>query len=166
MEIAGWGLGTHDGNAGALGAGLLAAYRPWNVLAAAVLVETTGVREAALGPGLAAYRTSRLGIGASVRRQWGRTFGDAGIFPELTMLTVDGRQLASARGVTTWGAAADLRGRLGLTLGRFAPFVFAGGSWALRAERLTLEDRPQTTTLSRWNLSAGAGLAVLFGATK
>jgi hypothetical protein len=44
-----------------------------------------------------------------------------------------------------------------------APFVFAGGSCALRGERLNLDDRSQSITLSRWNVSAGAGLAFLFG---
>ena len=96
-------------------------------------------------------------------RRWGRLRGEVGIFPELTMLTATGRQLAVNRSITTWGAAVDLRGRLGLAVGRFVPFLFAGGNGALRAERLTLDNRPQTTTLSRWNLSAGAGLAIVLG---
>jgi hypothetical protein len=83
----------------------------------------------------------------------------------LTLLTLNGKQLATGRSATAWGVAADLRARFGLTLGRVAPFLFAGGSYDLREERLTLDDRPQTiVTLSRWNVSAGAGLAFLFGA--
>jgi hypothetical protein len=90
-------------------------------------------------------------------------FGDVGIFPELTLLTLSGKQLQTGHNATAWGAAADLRARLGFTWGRFAPFLFAGTSYALRGERLTLDDRAQSITLSRWNVSAGAGLAFLFG---
>jgi hypothetical protein len=163
-EIAGLGFGTHDGDAGTFGAGILVGYRPTGALNLAVLFEATGERERALGPGLAAYRTFRLGVGAGVQRKWGRVFGDVGIFPELTLLTLSGKQLATGRSATTWGAAADLRARLGLAWGRVAPFLFAGGSYDLRGEHLTLDDRPQTSiTLSRWIVSAGAGLAFLFG---
>jgi hypothetical protein len=165
-EVAGLAFGTHDGNAGAFGAGVLAAYRLGKTLAVAALLESTGTREAALGAGWAVHRTSRLGLGASFLRQWGHVFTDAGIFPELTMLTVDGRKLVNARSVTTWGASVDLRLRLGFAVGHVAPFLFAGGSGALRAQHLTLDGSPQNTTLSRWNASAGAGLAFLFGGTK
>jgi len=88
-----------------------------------------------------------------------------GLFPELTLLTSNGKQLTNRRSATTWGAAADLRGRVGITWGRVALFLYVGASLALRGEVLTLDDRPQTSiTLSRWNVSAGAGLAYLFGA--
>lgn len=163
VEVAGLAFATHDGDAGTFGAGVFATYRLAEALSVAALLETTGEREAALQPGVAGYRTSRFGLGASVPRRWGRLRGEVGIFPELTMLTATGRQLAVNRSITTWGAAVDLRGRLGLAVGRFVPFLFAGGNGALRAERLTLDNRPQTTTLSRWNLSAGAGLAIVLG---
>jgi hypothetical protein len=164
-EVDGLGFGTHDGDAGTFGAGILVGYRPTGALALAALFEATGERERTLGPGRAGYRTLRLGVGAGVLRKWGRVFGDVGIFPELTLLTLNGKQLATGRSATAWGVAADLRARFGLTLGRVAPFLFAGGSYDLREERLTLDDRPQTiVTLSRWNVSAGAGLAFLFGA--
>lgn len=165
VEIAGLGFGTHDGDAGTFGAAVSAAYRFGSALAIAALFETTGERETTLGPGFAAYRTSRFGVGASLLRQRGHFFADAGIFPELTMLSLSGRgqQLDTTRSATTWGAAADLRGRLGLAAGRFIPFLFAGGSVALRAEHLTLVGNPADKTLSRWNLSGGAGLAFLLG---
>jgi hypothetical protein len=166
LEVAGWAFGTHDGDAGTLGAAVSVAYRFHGALALAVLFETTGERESALGPGFAAYRTSRLGIGASLRGRRGHLFADAGLFPELTMLSLAGKgqQLDTTRSATTWGASVDVRGRLGSKLGRFIPFVFAGGSVALRAEHLTLDGSPDaTTTLSRWSLSAGAGLAFLLG---
>ena len=165
VEIAGLGFGTRDGDAGTFGAAMSAAYRFGSVLAIAALFETTGERETPLGPGFAAYRTSRLGVGASLLRQRGHFFADAGIFPELTMLSISGRgqQLDTTRSATAWGAAVDLRGRLGLAAGRFIPFLFAGGSVALRAEHLTLVGNPADKTLSRWNLSGGAGLAFLLG---
>jgi hypothetical protein len=165
VEVAGLAFGTHDGDAGTFGAGVFAAYAIADALAVGALLETTGTREAAVGPAMATYRTSRLGVGASVRRRWGRLFGDAGIFPELTMLVASGQPLAIPRDVSTWGAAVDVRGRMGLALGRFLPFLFAGASGAMLAERLTLDDLPtDATTLPRWNFSAGAGLAVLLGA--
>jgi hypothetical protein len=163
-EIAGLGFGTHDGDAGTFGAGILVGYRPTGALALAALFEATGERERTLGPGLAGYRSFRLGIGAGGQRNWGRVFGDIGLFPELTLLTLNGKQLATGRSATAWGAAADLRARLGIAWGRVAPFLFAGVSYDLRQENLTLDDHPQTIlTLSRWNVSAGAGLAFLFG---
>jgi hypothetical protein len=162
-EVAALGFGTHDGDAGTYGAGILAGYRLRGALALAALFEGTGERERTLGPGRAAYRTFRLGVGAGVLRKWGRVFGDVGIFPELTLLTVSGKQLQSGHNATAWGAAADLRARLGLAWARLAPFLFVGGNCALRGERLTLDDRSQSITLSRWNVSVGAGLAFLFG---
>ena len=162
-EVAALGFGTHDGDAGTFGAGILVGYRLRGALALAALFEGTGEREQTLGPGRAAYRTFRLGVGAGVLRKWGRVFGDVGIFPELTLLTVSGKQLQSGHNATAWGAAADLRARLGLAWGRIAPFLLAGASYALRGERLTLDDRSQSITLSRWNVSVGAGLAFLFG---
>jgi hypothetical protein len=163
-EVAGLAFGIFDEDAGTFGAGILVGYRPTGALGLAALFEATGERERKLDPGVAGYRTFRLGVGAGVSRKWGRAFGDVGIFPELTLLTLNGKQLAPGRSATAWGAAADLRARFGLAWGRVAPFLFLGGSYALRGERLTLGDRPQTSiTLSRWNFSAGAGLAFLFG---
>ena len=166
VEVAGLAFGTHDGDSGAFGAGVSTAYRVAGALSVAALFETAGERQTRLGTGWADYRTSRLGIGASAQYRSGHFFADAGLFPELTMLTVKGRQLVAARSATTWGAAVDLRGRVGFALGRFAPFLFAGGSRDLRPEYLTLtggSDSLDNTTLSRWNLNAGAGLAVLLG---
>jgi hypothetical protein len=65
--------------------------------------------------------------------------------------------------VTTWAAAADLRVRLGIPLGRFRPFLFAGASYALRTQRLILDNRPDSIQISPWNLSLGLGVAYRFG---
>ena len=166
VEIAGLAFGTHNGDAGTFGAGVFASYAISDALTVAALLETTGERETTVGPAMATYRTSRLGVGVGLRRRWGRLFGELGSFPELTLLAANGKPLVVPRKVTTWGAALEVRGRTGLVLGRFLPFLFVGASSALRAERLTLDDYPaDATTLSRWNFSAGAGLAVLFDGT-
>jgi len=165
VEAAGLAFGTHDGNAAALGGGLLAGYRLGKIVAVAALVETVTTRQATLGPGAAEYRTSRLGVGLCMLHTWSRVFLEAGLFPELTVFTGSGQRLFTKHSATTWGAALDLRGRLGFAFGRLLPFVFVGGSAMLRAERLTLDDSTQNTTLSRWDLSAGAGLAFLLGGT-
>jgi len=86
-------------------------------------------------------------------------FLDGGLYPELTLLTVHGQHLAASNTVTTWGAALDTRVRLGWWLGPIAPFVFLGASGALLAQHLTLDDAPQSQTLSRWSVSAGFGIA-------
>jgi len=62
-EIAGLGFGTHDGDAGTFGAGILVGYRPTGALALAAVFEATGERERTLGPGLAGYRSFRLASG-------------------------------------------------------------------------------------------------------
>ena len=54
--------------------------------------------------------------------------------------------------------AIDGRIRLGLALGPFIPFVYAGTSYGISTPRLTLDDRPEQVTLSRWNVAAGLGL--------
>ena len=168
VEVAGWALATNDGDATAIGAGLFAGYRFAKGVSAAALVETTREREIAVGPAVAAYRISRLGVGACVQRTWKTLFFDAGIFPELTILTSRGtKQVDVGYSVTTWGAALDLRVRLGLSAGRVAPFLFVGGSGVLPAQKLTLEGAPQAAAmLSRWSFSAGVGFAFLFGANE
>jgi hypothetical protein len=156
-------MGTYDGDATTMGGGVLAQYLFAGPVAIGVLAETSQEREVPVGPAVAAYRTSRLGLGASMVRTWGPLFVDTGLYPELTMLKVRGKQLAVPNTLTTWGAELDLRVRLGLAAGRFAPFLFLSGGGALRAQALTLEGDPATKTLSRWTLDAGVGLAIRFG---
>ena len=163
VELGIWVLGTHDGDASAMGGGLLAQYRLANHVAMAALIETTSERELPVGPAVAAYRRSRMGLGASVARRWGPLFLEAGIFPELTLLIVHGKQLAVGNTVTTFGADMDLRMRLGLSTGRIVPFIFLGGAGALRAQHLTLEGNSASRSLSRWSANAGLGLAFRFG---
>lgn len=166
-EVGAFGVWMHDGDAGALGGGIRAGYRSLRWFGLDILFAASGPRERALEPGLAAYRLYALGLGATYRRNAGRAFGELGLFPEATLLAVEGRQLDQGRGVTRWGAAAEAHLRLGLALGPWRPFVLVGGSYAFRAERLTLDDhRDRSITLSRWNSSLGLGLAYLFGAQR
>jgi hypothetical protein len=165
VELGGFGFGIHDGDAGAFGGGIQAGYRFPHWLGIDAVFAGSGVRERAMVRGSAAYRLYSLGVGLDVRKQSGPVSGDLGVFPEVTLLSVDGRNLNPGRSVTRWGAAAAARLRLLLVLGPWRPFAFAGTSYALRAESLRLDDYPeQSITLSRWNLSLGLGLAYFFGA--
>lgn len=130
----------------------------------------SGERERSMGsglPGSAAYRNYGLGIGLNLRRSVGPLLADLALLPELTLLTVDGRNLSPGRSVTRWGAATTARLRVGLGLGRWRPFLFAGSGYALRGERLVVDGYPDRgIALSRWSFALGLGLAYRFGQTK
>jgi hypothetical protein len=162
LEIAGLAFAAHDGDSAALGGaaemGLL--LPGWAVLAA--LFETTLQRERRLDPAVATYRTYRGGLGLGARHRWPHVLGEVSLFPEVTLMKIDGRLLGESRQVTTWGAAGELHARIGLLVGRFFPFLCAGASYALRAQRLTLEGAPNHITLSRWDLILGVGVALRF----
>lgn len=164
VEVSGFGFEIHNGKAAALGAGLQIAYRFSRWLALGARIEGTGEREQAMVRGRAAYRLYDFGLGLSVGETVGPLFADLSLLPELTWLAVEGRDLNPGKSVTRWGAAADVRLRLGLMLGRLCPYVFAAASYAFRAERLTVDDSPYpSTTLPRGNVSLGLGLAYLVG---
>jgi len=165
LELAGFASATYDGDAAALGGGVEVGLLLPDWLSLATMFETTAVRERRFDSAVAAYRAYRLGPGLGARRRWTLVFGEVSVFPEVMLLKVDGRNLAESRSVTTWGAAGDLRGRLGIPVGRFCPFLYAGASYAMPAQRLTLEGSPNRITLSRWNLSLGVGLSYRFGAS-
>ena len=167
VEMGGFGFGIHDGDAGAFGGGIQAGYRLSRWLAIGALLEGSGQRERPMVRGQAAYRRYDLGLGLTVGKAVGPIFGDVTVLPELTLLTVEGRNLNPGKSVTQWGAAADARLRLGPVLGPWRPFIFGAGSYAFSAERLTLDDYPgQGTTLSRRNVMVGLGLAYAFGTAK
>lgn len=167
LELGGFGFGIHDGDAATFGAGIQVGLRFPRWFGIDAVFAGSGERERAMVRGAAAYHLYDLGLGVSLRKRLGPAFADLGVLPEVTFLAVDGRNLSSARGVTRWGAAACARVRLGLVLGPWHPYAFAGVSYALRAERLVLDDYPeQGITLSRWNFSFGLGLAYLFGAAR
>jgi hypothetical protein len=164
LELAAFGFGIHDGDAGTFGAGIQVGYRFPHWLGIDAIFAGSAERERPMVRGLAAHRLYGLGLGPSLRKQLGPVFGDLVVFPEVTLISVEGRGLSPGRSVTRWGVAVDGRLRIGLALGSWRPFVFAGTSYALRAEHLVLDDYPeQGITISRWNLSLGLGLAYLFG---
>lgn len=162
-DVAAFACGVHDGDAGTWGAGAQASYSVGERLSLIALGEGTGQRSRPLGPGQAAYRTLRFGLGAALRGTWGRGFLDGGVAPELVRLSLHGQGLATMRAAATWGGALDGRVRLGVRLARVTPFVFADTSYALTAARLTLDDRPDSVTLSRLSFAAGLGVLFSFG---
>jgi hypothetical protein len=119
----------------------------------------TGERTQALGPGQAAYQSFAVGAGVSWRRPLGRTLlFDAGAGPQALRTALRGEKLSTPRDATAWSLAIDARIRLGLRVGRVVPFVYGGATYALARTKLTLDDRLDTLTLSRWNVAAGLGL--------
>jgi hypothetical protein len=160
-EISGFGFGFYDGDTRALGGGVHAGYRfsPW--LAIGAWLEGSGQRERQMERGSGAYRLYDLGLGPAVWKEKGLIFGDLSVLPKLTLLTVQTTALGRGQAIpgkraTTWGAAAAARLRLGLVLGPWRPFMFVAGSYALIAERVTLDVFPEEgVTLARGNVSLG-----------
>jgi len=162
IDIAAFGFGVHDGDAGTWGAGGELGYRLSGPFSVIVLGQGTGERSQGLGPGRAAYSSSRFGAGLAWRRWFGRTLLDFGLAPEAARVALRGEQLPTTRAATTWSLTTDGRVRLGLRLGAAVPFVYADAAYAVATARLTLDDRPDQVTLSRWNLAAGLGLLFSF----
>jgi hypothetical protein len=161
-ELGGYVFGIHDLDQGTGGGGLLASYRSLGGWGINAQLDGTGERQSQVGAGVGAYHLYAFGLGPSLGRQSGRLYSDLAVVPQATLLTIQGRNLPTGHSVSRWGVSVGARVRLGLTLGALRPFVFAGVSCALRGERLTLDNVPDNTTLSRWNLSAGAGLAYVW----
>jgi hypothetical protein len=92
-----------------------------------------------------------------------RVFLDGGIAPEVVRLALRGEGLTTPRDATIWGLMLDGRVRLGLRLAPIVPFIFGETGYALTTARLTLDNRPDSVTLARWNLAAGVGLLFPFG---
>ena len=102
-------------------------------------------------------------MGVALSRATGRVFLDGGIAPEVVRLALHGEGLVTARDATIWGLTLEGRVRLGLRLAPMVPFIFGDTGYALTTARLTLDNRPYSVTLSRWNLAAGVGLLFSFG---
>ena len=166
FDLALLGSGVHDGDVGAFafgGLGMLRGRR-YSLIG---LVESVGDRDRTLGQGRASYGSLRIGVGASVRKAWSRAFVELALVPELARYSLQGRNLITTRQVTAWGPLVDARGYAGLRLGRWAPFAYLGTSYALMRERLTLDEPPDATTLSRVNIAAGLGISFsLWSASK
>jgi hypothetical protein len=159
IELAAFGSVVHDGDVGTWAAGGELAYGLGDRFSVTAQGHATGERTQALGPGQAAYQSLGFGAGISWRRPLGRAFLlDAGAGPEALRTALHGEQLSARRTPTAWSLAIDARIRVGLRLGPVVPFVYGGAAYALAASRLTLDDRTDTLTLSRWNVAAGLGL--------
>ena len=166
VEVGGFGFGSHDGKAGAFGGGVETGYRLLRWLAIGAWLEGSGKSEQATQDGPAAYRLYDLGLGLTVGGTVGTVLADLSVLPELTLLSIEARNLVPGTSVTRWGAAASERLRVGLRLGPWCPFIFVAGSYAFRAERFTVYDQhvySGDTTLPRGHTSLGLGLAYLFG---
>ncbi len=158
LDLAAFGSVVHDGDAGTWAAGGEIAYGISDRFSVIAQGRGTGTRTQALGPGQAAYRSLGFGIGVSWRRALGRAVLDVGVGPEALRTALQGEQLATPRNVSAWTLAADGRIRVGLRLGQVVPFVYVGAAYGLATARLTLDDRTDSRTLSRWNVAAGLGL--------
>jgi len=162
-ELATFAFGTHDGDVGTWGLGAQAGYGLGRQLSVIALGEWIGARAQPLGPGQADYRAQRFGAGAALRATRGRLFIDGSAGPQAVRLSVRGEGLVMSRRVVSWGLALDGRVRVGLRLGWIAPFVYTGASYALNTARLTLDNRSDSVTLSRWGFSTGIGLLFPLG---
>jgi hypothetical protein len=164
-DVAAFGFGVHDGDAGTWGLGVQAGYHIGRHLSVTALGEGTGERARPLGPGQATYRSVRLAAGVALRHTLGRAFLDGGVGPALTRLSLRGQELTGARGATEWDPGADGRVRVGLRLAqaRVVPFVYANATYSLAAARLSLDNRPDSVTLSRWNIAGGVGVLFFVG---
>jgi hypothetical protein len=162
LELALFGSAVHDGDAATWAAGGEVAYGLGDRFSVTAQGHRTGERTQALGPGLAAYQSVGFGAGVSWRRRFGRAVLDAGLGPEAQRTALQGEQLATPRRGSTWALAIDGRIRLGLALGPLIPFVYAGTTYGVSTARLTLDNRPDQVTLSRWNVAAGLGLLFSF----
>jgi opacity protein-like surface antigen len=159
IDLAAFGSVVHDGDVGTWAAGGELAFGLGDRFSVTAQGHTTGERTQALGPGQAAYQSLGLGAGVSWRRPLGHTLLlDAGAGPEVLRTALRGEKLSTPRDATAWSLAIDARIRLGLRLGPVVPFVYGGAAYALARAKLTLDDRPDTLTLSRWNVAAGLGL--------
>ena len=159
IDLAAFGSVVHDGNVGTWGAGGELAFGLGDRFSVTAQGHATGERTQPLGPGQAAYQTLGLGAGVSWRRPLGRTLLlDAGAGPEALRTALRGEKLSAPRDATAWSLAIATRIRLGLRVGSVVPFVYGGAAYALTQAKLTLDDRRDTLTLSRWNLAAGLGL--------
>jgi len=162
FDLAGLGFGIHDGDAGTYGLGVEGTVR-FSRLGVVALAETIGDRQRAMGPAQASYGLACFGLGLRAREAWGSAFADVAVVPEIARYAMrgSGSELAQANDVVAWGLLLDARARFGWEVGPVAPFAFAGASFSLLHEHLSLSNRPDSGIyLSRVNLAAGLGFSV------
>lgn len=154
--------GSADGDARAMAAGLLAGLQIHEALALAMAADVTGQRQLGLGPGAATYQVSRLGLGVALRAQPGLSWMDVALLPQITRLSVDGKNLTTPRASAVWGASVEVRGRIGVRWRALAPFFSVAVNRALIRETLTLDDTTDRARLSSWDIGVLVGVSWLF----
>ncbi|MBN2574209.1 MAG: hypothetical protein JXP73_06570 [Deltaproteobacteria bacterium] len=158
-EVGGMVLGIHDGDAGGFGLGVRADLGRGAWMASA-LFEGSSERTQPLGSGQGAYRFVRAGLGLGACMRWSRVFWDATLVPMVDRLSLRGKNLQTNETVTSWGLAFAGHTRLGWRGRRLRPFLFAGASYRVPGERMTLVDRPDKVPLSPVNAEAGLGISI------
>ena len=155
--------GSVDGDARAPSGGLLAGLHLYRGLGAAMAADVAGQRQVALGQWAATYLVSRLGVGLALRVQPGFVWADVAFLPQITRLSVEGKNVMTPHTAAVWGASVEGRGRIGLRWGGLAPFVSIAVNRALVAQTLTLDDRPDSARLSSWDVGVVLGVSWIFG---
>ena len=157
-EVGAHAFAIYDGDEDGVGLGVRAdlGRGPW---LASVLVEGTFEREQPLGSGRGAYRFLRAGVGLGVRKQWSGVFWDVTLVPMVDRLSLAGKDLLATQTATSWGFAIAGQTRLGFGGWRLRPFLFAGASYRIPGERMTISDREVKVQLSALNIEAGLGIS-------
>jgi hypothetical protein len=101
-------------------------------------------------------------LGLAVRAQPGRLWMDLALLPQVTRLSVDGKNVTTPRAAALWGASVEARGRIGVRWGPLAPFFSLAVNRALVRETLTLDDTPDRARLSSWDIGVLMGVSWLF----
>jgi hypothetical protein len=152
-----------DGNARALAGGVFAGVQLHGALRAAFAAGVAGERQVALGPGAATYVVSRLGAGPALHVQRGRVWTQLALLPQLTLLSLEGKNLATVHAATAWGASVEGRGRIGVRWGRLAPFISLALTRSFGGETLTLDDTSDRARLSPWEVRVEVGVSFVIG---
>ena len=155
--------GSADGDARAPSGGLLAGLQLYRGLGAAMAADLAGQRQVALGQWAATYLVSRVGLGLALRVQPGLVWADVALLPQITRLSVEGKNLMTPHAAAVWGASVEGRGRIGLRWGGLAPFASIAVNRALGRQTLTLDDRPDSARLSSWDIGVVLGVSWIFG---
>jgi hypothetical protein len=150
---------AHDGQAGALGLGLLAGRafalqgRLRGFLAASALTE----REEKVGPGRVGYTRPSLQAGPALRWGQGRSAAELGLSAQLALLLVRGKGLAITHSAIhpVPGLGAHFRFDFGAK--PFVPFALLSATYWLSQQTLTLDNEPSQARLPRWDMTVGLG---------
>jgi hypothetical protein len=155
--------GSVDGDARAPSGGLLAGVDLYRGLGAAMAADVAGQRQVALGQWAATYLVSRLGVGLALRVEPGFVWADVALLPQITRLSIEGKNVMTPHTAAVWGASVEGRGRIGLRWRGVAPFVSIAVNRALVRQTLTLDDRPDSARLSAWDVGVVLGVSWILG---